>query len=68
MLEWTTSASGASLGLIVHHTDVKREWVYDRKSSIGRLNRGLDEAQKRGWIIADMEKGFKVVFPFELVN
>ena len=68
MLEWTTSASGPRLGLIVHHTDAKREWAYDRDSSIGRLNRGLDEAQKRGWIIADMEKDFKVVFPFELEN
>ncbi len=68
MLEWTTSTPGARLGLIVHHTDAKREWAYDRNSSIGRLNRGLDEAQKRGWIIADMEKDFKVVFPFELAN
>jgi hypothetical protein len=68
MLEWTTSASGLRLGMIVHHTDAKREWAYDRDSSIGRLNRGLDEAQKRGWIIADMEKDFKVVFPFESEN
>ncbi|MEN8126539.1 MAG: HAD family hydrolase [Planctomycetota bacterium] len=68
MLEWTTSAPGARLGLIVHHTDAQREWAYDRDSSIGRLNRGLDEAQERGWIIADMEKDFKVVFPFELEN
>ena len=66
MLEWTTSGEGLRLGLIVHHTDAEREWAYDRKSSIGRLNRGLDEAQQRGWIIADMEKDFKVVFPFEL--
>jgi phosphoserine phosphatase len=68
MLEWTTSASGPRLGLIVHHTDAKREWAYDRESSIGRLNRGLDEAQERGWIIADMEKDFKVIFQFELEN
>ncbi|MHC5090023.1 MAG: HAD family hydrolase [Planctomycetota bacterium] len=68
MLEWTTAASGPRLGLIVHHTDAKREWAYDRESSIGRLNRGLDEAQERGWIIADMEKDFKFVFPFELEN
>ena len=68
MLEWTTSAPGLRLGLIVHHTDAKREWAYDRESSIGRLNRGLDEAQQRGWIIADMERDFKVIFPFELGN
>ena len=68
MLEWTTSAPELRLGLIVHHTDAKREWAYDRESSIGRLNRGLDEAQQRGWIIADMERDFKVIFPFELGN
>ena len=66
MLEWTTSGDGLRLGLIVHHTDEAREWAYDRESSIGRLNRGLDEAKQRGWIIADMEKDFKVIFPFEL--
>ena len=68
MLEWTTAASGPRLGMIVHHTDAKREWAYDRESSIGRLNRGLDEAQERGWIIADMKKDFKIIFPFELEN
>ena len=66
MLEWTTSGPGLRLGLIVHHTDAKREWAYDRDSSIGRLNRGLDEARERGWIIADMKKDFKIIFPFEL--
>lgn len=66
MLEWTTSGPGARLGLIVHHTDAEREWAYDRDSSIGRLDRGLDEAEQRGWLIADMEKDFKVIYPFEL--
>jgi phosphoserine phosphatase len=66
MLEWATSTQGLRLGLIVHHTDAKREWAYDRDSSIGRLDRGLDEAKQRGWIIADMKKDFKVIFPFEL--
>ena len=68
MLEWTTSGDGLRLGLIVHHTDEAREWAYDRESSIGRLNRGLDEAKQRGWIIADMEKDFKVIFPFQPEN
>lgn len=66
MLEWTTSGPGRRLGLIVHHTDAEREWAYDRDSSIGRLDRGLDEAEARGWLIADMEKDFKVIFPFEM--
>ncbi|MHC4987500.1 MAG: HAD family hydrolase [Planctomycetota bacterium] len=65
MLEWTTAGKGPRLGLIVHHTDAEREWAYDRDSSIGRLNRGLDEAEIRGWLIADMKRDFKKIFPFQ---
>jgi hypothetical protein len=63
MLEWTTSAPGARLGLIVHHTDGEREWAYDRESHIGQLARGLDEAPKRGWTVVDMKHDWKVVYP-----
>ena len=48
MLEWTTSAPGARLGLIVHHDDGEREFAYDRKSHVGKLDRGLNEAGARG--------------------
>jgi phosphoglycolate phosphatase-like HAD superfamily hydrolase len=65
MLEWTTSASGARLGLYVHHDDAEREWAYDRESSIGRLDRGLDEAAGRGWIVVSMKSDWRRVFPFE---
>ncbi len=30
---------------LVHHTDAQREWAHDRKSSIGRLDKALDEAK-----------------------
>ena len=63
MLEWTTSAPGARFGLIVHHTDPEREWAYDRTSHVGRLERALDEAPKRGWILVDMKQDWKVVYP-----
>lgn len=63
MLEWTTAGDGARLGLIVHHTDNKREWAYDRESSEGRLDRGLDEAGQRGWILVDMAKDWNKIFP-----
>jgi phosphoglycolate phosphatase-like HAD superfamily hydrolase len=63
MLEWVTSGSGPRFGLIVHHTDAEREWAYDRASHIGQLLRGLDEAPKRGWIVADMNSDWKTVFP-----
>jgi phosphoglycolate phosphatase-like HAD superfamily hydrolase len=65
MLEWTTSGSGPRFGLIVHHTDAEREWAYDRTSHVGQLSRGLDEAPKRGWILADMKQDWKVIYPFE---
>ncbi len=65
MLEWTTSAPGPRLGLIVHHTDAEREWAYDRTSHVGQLARGLDEAGQRGWIVADMKRDWKVIYPPE---
>ena len=40
--------------LYVHHTDGEREWTYDRQSSIGRLDKGLDEAREKGWTVVEM--------------
>jgi phosphoglycolate phosphatase-like HAD superfamily hydrolase len=65
MLEWTTSAPGARLGLIVHHDDAEREFAYDRNSHIGRLARGLDEGPKRGWTIVSMRNDWRSVYPPE---
>jgi phosphoglycolate phosphatase-like HAD superfamily hydrolase len=65
MLQWTCSGAGARFCLYVHHTDAEREWAYDRASSIGRLDKGLDEARARGWTVADMKRDWKRIFPFE---
>ncbi len=65
MLEWTAAGPGPSLCLYVHHTDADREWAYDRASRIGRLDKGLDEAQARGWTVADMKADWKRVFAYE---
>jgi phosphoglycolate phosphatase-like HAD superfamily hydrolase len=65
MLQWTTGAPGARFGLIVHHTDAEREWAYDRKSHVGRLDKALDEAAAMGWTVVDMKKDWKRIFPFE---
>ena len=62
MLEWTTSGEGPRFGLLVHHTDADREWAYDRESHIGKLDRGLDEAKKRGWVVVDMKADWRIVF------
>jgi hypothetical protein len=66
MIQWTTAGSGARFALIVHHTDSKREWAYDRQSPIGRLDKAFDEAKAKGWILADMMKDWKVIFPYQL--
>jgi hypothetical protein len=63
MLEWSTAGDGPRFGLIVHHTDGDREWAYDRDSKIGRLDRGLNEAASRGWLLVDMANDWKTVFP-----
>ena len=63
MLEWTTAGSGPRLGLIVHHDDGVREYAYDRKSAVGSLDRGLDEAEKRGWVLVSMQDDWSRVYP-----
>ena len=65
MLQYTSSGSGARRGLYVHHDDAVREYAYDRKSQIGRLDKGLDEAPKWGWQVISMKRDWKVIFPFE---
>jgi phosphoserine phosphatase len=66
MLQWVAGGSGERFCLYVHHTDADREWAYDRDSSIGRLDKGLDEAEARGWTVVDMKRDWKVIFPFNL--
>jgi phosphoserine phosphatase len=62
MLEWTTSAPGPRLGVIVHHDDAVREFAYDRGSHIGKLERGLDEAAARGWSLISVKDDWKAVY------
>jgi hypothetical protein len=65
MLEWTTAAPGARLGVLVHHDDAGREFAYDRQSHIGRLARGLDEGPRRGWTLVSMKNDWRTVYPDE---
>ncbi|NOR19846.1 MAG: haloacid dehalogenase-like hydrolase [Xanthomonadales bacterium] len=68
MLKWTSSGSGKRLSLIVHHTDARREWAYDRESSEGRLVRGLDEADQNGWLLVDMANDWNVIYPYDKLD
>jgi phosphoserine phosphatase len=65
MLEWTAAADGARFVGLVHHTDGEREWAYDRASSIGRLDKALDEATRKGWTVVDMKQEWKTIYPFQ---
>lgn len=66
MLQWTTTATGyPRFGMMVHHTDEVREWAYDRTSSIGHLEKGLDDATKYSWLIVDMKRDWNKVYPFD---
>lgn len=62
MLQWTTAGKGPRFGLIVHHTDAEREYAYDRESIVGRLDKALDQAAKRGWTVVDMKNDWKTIF------
>jgi phosphoglycolate phosphatase-like HAD superfamily hydrolase len=65
MLQWTAAGDGARFMGIVRHTDREREWQYDRQSSIGRLDKALDEAMQKGWAVVDMKQDWKVIYPFQ---
>jgi phosphoserine phosphatase len=62
MLEWTAAGSGPRLCLLVHHTDAEREWAYDRITSLGPLDKALDEALARGWTVVSMKDDWKVIY------
>ena len=63
MLEYVSSGEGPRLSMIIHHTDKKREWAYNRKSDIGKLDKGLDEADENRWTIVDMKRDWKLIYP-----
>ena len=62
MLQWTCEAEGRRFCLLVHHTDADREWAYDRASTIGRLDKGLDEAKSEGWTVVNIKSDWRQVF------
>ena len=68
MLQWTAAGEGKRFILLVHHTDAEREYAYDRTSHIGKLDKALDEADRRGWTVVDMKRDWKVIYPFESID
>ena len=68
MLEWCNASKIKNLPAIIYHTDAKHEWAYDRNSRMGTLNKGLDKAREKGWLVIDMKKDWKVVHPYDLAK
>ncbi len=67
MMEYTeANKEHKTFQLYVHHTDDKREVAYDRKSHMGKLDKGLDYALKNNWTLVDMKNEWKIIYPFEL--
>jgi phosphoserine phosphatase len=65
MLRWVTSGNPHGFAMIVHHTDEVREYAYDRQSEFGKLDKALDEAENRNWLVIDMKADWKKVFAFQ---
>ncbi|MGH6824653.1 HAD family hydrolase [Methyloceanibacter sp.] len=63
MLEWTAAGDGLRYMGLVHHTDAVREYAYDRNSTVGKLDKALDEANAKGWTVVDMKGDWKTIFP-----
>jgi len=62
MLQYTSAGAGPRFCLYVHHTDAEREWSYDRESHIGKLDKGLDEANAKGWTVVSMKDDWKAIY------
>jgi phosphoglycolate phosphatase-like HAD superfamily hydrolase len=74
MLEWTAAGDGLRFMGLVYHTDAEREYAYGPAgglpdSKVGTFSQALmDEATGKGWMIADMKKDWKTIFPPAKVN
>lgn len=62
---WTAARDGLRFMGLVHHTDANREWAYDRKSVVGRLDKALEKANAKGWTVVDMKRDCNVIFPHD---
>lgn len=63
MLEWATTGEGLRLGILIHHTDAEREFAYEIDGVLGGLDRGLEEGPERGWLIVDMARDWRQIWP-----
>jgi len=64
MLQYTSANPDfKTFGLLVHHTDEKREYAYDaHPPASGKLIEALKQAKDKGWTVVDMQNDWKTVF------
>ena len=63
MLKYTKLNSNyKTYAAVVRHDDESREFLYDRKTHVGRLDKVLDQSNKYNINIISMKKDFKVIF------
>jgi phosphoserine phosphatase len=63
MLAMSASNTKPHLELVLHHDDAAREFAYDRHAQPwAKLDKLLDEAKDRHWLIVSMKNDFKAVF------
>lgn len=71
MLEYTKTAPGMRLAMLVLHDDEKREYAYGPAlglpdSKVGTFTQKLyDEAKQNGWVVISMKTDWKKIFSFE---
>lgn len=64
MLELTWANKG--FALLVHHDDEKREYAYDKDSSVGKLTDAfMQEAKERSYTIVSIKNDWKILFPWQ---
>ena len=49
--------------LIIHHTDARREWSYDRDFSVDKLDKAPAQAASNNWTVVDMKQDRKKIYP-----
>ena len=62
MLEYSAASARPTLQILVHHDDAAREFAYDRASKMGKLDKALDEAARRGWTVISIKNDWRTVF------
>lgn len=58
MLQYVAQQAGPSLSLLIHHTDARREYQYDKHT-----DKVMPLTRQEGWTVVDMKSDWKVVFP-----